>query len=68
MSVEYIRAKFRIKTTPNIIGDPTYKSIKELRKALYANAAAISKTLGGWNNGHVGILVNTSVYTNVAAT
>ena len=68
MSAEDVTAKFPIKAITNIIGDPTYKSIKELRKALYANAAAISKTLGGWNNGHVGILVNTSVYTNVAAT
>ena len=47
MLVEDVRAKFPIKTIPNIIGEPNYKSIKELREALYVNAAAITPTLRG---------------------
>ena len=35
MPIEDIWAKFNIKTTPNIIGEMTYKAIKELREALY---------------------------------
>ena len=51
MSVEYIRAKFRIKTTPNTIGDSTYKAINDTRDVLCANAAAVPMTLGGRGGG-----------------
>ena len=47
MLVEDIREKFLIKTIPNIIGEPSYKAINDLRGALYENASAIPKTLGG---------------------
>ena len=47
MSMEDVRAKFTIKTIPNIIGDPTYKAVNELREALYANKSAISTMLEG---------------------
>ena len=47
MLVKDIRETFPIKTIPNIIGEPTYKAINELREALYANAAAIHTMLGG---------------------
>ena len=47
MLVEDIREKFTIKTTPKIIGDPTYKAINNQREALYANASAIPTTFRG---------------------
>ena len=68
MSVEYIRAKFRIKTTPNIIGDPTYKAINDTRDVLCANAAAVPMTLGGrggGRNGHIGLIMDAAVYKNL---
>ena len=68
MLVEDIREKFTIKTTPKIIGDPTYKAINDLREALYANAATIPTMLGGARNGHIGLLMDTSVYANIATT
>ena len=68
MSIEDIRAKFPIKTIPAIIGDPTYKAINDLREALYANAATIPTMLGGARNGHIGLLMDTSVYANIATT
>ena len=45
MSVEDVRVKFHIKNITNIIGEPTYKAINELREALYLNVAAIPTTL-----------------------
>ena len=45
--VEDIREKLPIKTIPNIIGEPTYKAINELREALYANGSAIPTALRG---------------------
>ena len=57
-----------IKTTPKIIGEPTYKAINELQEALYANVAVIPTTLGGGQNVHIGLLMDASVYANVAST
>ena len=47
MLVEDVRAKFPIKNIPNVIVEPTYKAINELREALCENTAAIPTTLGG---------------------
>ena len=66
MSVKYIIAKLPIKTIPRIIGEPTYKDINNLWKVMYANASAIPTTLRGGRNGHIGLLMDASVYSNVA--
>ena len=52
--MQEVRDKFPIKTTPNRIGELTYKAINELRGALYANAANIPTMLRGrGRNGHI---------------
>ena len=66
ISVKYIRTNFQIKTISRIIGEPTYKTIKNLWEAMYANASAIPTTLRGGRNGHIGLLMDASVYSNVA--
>ena len=69
MSVEDIKSKLPIKIIPIIIGDPTYKAINELREALYENAADIHTKLGeGGRNGHVNLITDTEVYTNLYTT
>ena len=68
MPVENIREKFPIKNIPMIIGDPSYKAINELREAWYANAAAIPTYIGGGRNGHIVLIIDASVYANVATT
>ena len=47
MLVEDVRAKFPIKNIPNIICETTYKSINEMREALYANTPTIPTILNG---------------------
>ena len=47
ISVEDVRAKLTIKDIPNIIGEPNYKAINEIREALYENEAAIPTKIGG---------------------
>ena len=64
----YGRAKFPIKTILGIIGERTYKANNKLREALYANAAAIPMTLGGGRNGHISLLTDVAVYSNVDTT
>ena len=66
MLLEDVRAKSPIETITNIIGDTTYKAITELREALYANAAATPTALGGGRNGHVRLIMYTSVFANVS--
>ena len=44
MSVEDVKAKFPIKTIPNMIGGPAYKAVNEMRQVMYANAATIPTT------------------------
>ena len=68
MLVKDIRAKLPIKMILGIIGNPTYKAINKLREALYANAAAIPKNLRGGRYVHIGLLMDTAVYANVATT
>ena len=68
MSVEDIRSKFPIKNIPRIIGEPAYKAINELRKALYKNIVDIPTTLGGGRNGHIGLLMDAEFYSNVGKT
>ena len=67
MLIEGVRAKLIIETIPNTFGDPTYKAMNELREALYANAASVPTTIRGGANRLVGILMDTTVYMNVAA-
>ena len=64
-SVEDIRAKFPNKNIPKIIGEPTYKSINEMREALYENASATPTALGGVRNDHIGLAMGAAVYANV---
>ena len=68
MSVEYVRAKFTIKTNPMIIGEPTYQAINELREALYVNAADILTTIGGGRNCNAGLIMDAAVYDNILVT
>ena len=65
MPVEEIRAESPIKTIPEIIGEPTYKAINEVREALYTNSAAILMNLGGGRNGRIGLIMDASVYAKV---
>ena len=49
------------KLTP-IEGAPTNRSIKLLKKQLYANARAVHSTRGGGMHGHMALLVNKPTY------
>ena len=51
-----------------IIGEPAYKDINKLWEVMYANASAISTKIRGRRNGHIGLLMGVSVYSNVATT
>ena len=66
--LEDVREKLPIKTIPNVIGDPTYKAINELREALYVNAATRPTTLGEGEMATSGSIMDAAVYANLYKT
>jgi hypothetical protein len=49
-----------------ISGKPTYTSLRQLQKELYANARAIPSRLGGGQNGHLAVLMTDGAYVAVS--
>ena len=57
-----IREKAVIKPIPRIIGEWTYKAIHKLRELMHSDASDIPTTLRGGFNGHIGLLIDSSVF------
>lgn len=64
-SVEAIISGFPNPSLPKIEGLPTYECLKEIRTLLKENATSIPCTLGGGDNGYLGMVVNAAVYTTI---
>jgi hypothetical protein len=47
-------------------GKPTYESLQTVLTESKANATSVPSTLGGGNNGHLGLLLSTACYTALA--
>eukprot|EP00957_Ditylum_brightwellii_P087177 6635143-Ditylum_brightwellii.AAC.1 len=56
-STEEVRSKFLHKTLPQCNGETNYDYIHEVMMALYANAVAVTTTLGGGAHGHIGLVM-----------
>lgn len=67
-SPEEFISNFPEETLPKIIGLPNYENLSELRKALKYNASSVTSTLGGGNNGYLGIVVSPAVYASIDPT
>ena len=61
-SVDEIRSGFPQPSVPAIDGEPTYESIKTVHDILKSNAASVPTTLGGGAHGHLGLVLNPTVY------
>ena len=66
-SVEDITNAFPTPIT-TITGEPNNESLKTLKEQLKANAASIPTTLGGGNNGYLGLILSPAAYTTITAT
>lgn len=64
-SIDDIRTSFPQPTITPIEGEPTYESIKLLHNQLKSNAASVPSTLGGGNHGHLGLVLQATLYTTV---
>ena len=59
---------FPYKSLPKVHGKPTYKSIKDMKDKLCANAAKITSDLGEGGHSHLGLVLTVTEYANVSAT
>ena len=62
LSVDDIIAKFPMKTLPIISGEPDYTYINTVIQFIYGNAASLPTTLGGGQNGHIGLITTHLLY------
>ena len=67
-SIDYINTYFEIPELTKIHGRPTYENLKTVKNELKTNASAVSSSLGGGRNGHVGLVLTPQEYTMVSAT
>jgi hypothetical protein len=69
MSVSHINYRenyFQHPSLTRISGDPTYTSLAKLEKECKANGKSVSSTLGGGQQGHLGLVCNALAYNRVS--
>ena len=57
---------FQYATLTKISGDPTYASLAKLSRECKANGKSVPSTLGGGNQGHLGLVTSAIVYETLA--
>ena len=67
-SVESIRSAFEHQTILPYTGEPDYDAIKSVHDKLNANVASIPSTLGGGQNGLLGLIMSDATYLLVSTT
>ena len=67
-NIDYIGTYFQYKTLTKIHGEPTYETLQEIKDQLKTNAASVSSSLGGGQNGYLGLVLSPAEYTNVSPT
>ena len=60
--IDYANAYFPTPLLPKIVGQPTFEKLRELKKALKANAASVQSDLGGAAFGHLGLVLDDATY------
>ena len=66
--VDNIVAKFPVKVFPQIIGERNYETINEIVQYIYVNASNLLNALVGDKHGHIGIIMNPTIYPMIAYT
>ena len=65
---DYRSRFFEYKTLTKIIGEPTIDTIVKLHKEIKRNAQKVPTTLGGGQNGYLGLVIPTNIYNNIPGT
>ena len=65
---DYRSSYFEYKSLTKILGEPTIDSIAKLHKEIKRNAQKVPTTLGGGQNGYLGLVIPTDVYNAIPGT
>ena len=65
-SVDYATTYFEFPVVDKIHGEPSYETLKKLKKQLKANALAVPSTLGGGNFGLLGLVLTDPEYARIS--
>jgi 3-dehydroquinate synthetase len=57
---------FQFPTLTPISGDPTYKNLANLTQECKSNRKTVMSTLGGGNQGDLGMITSAAAYTRIA--
>ena len=57
---------FQFPTLTPISGDPNYENLANLTQECKSNGRAVTSTLGGGNQGHLGMITSAAAYTRIA--
>eukprot|EP00957_Ditylum_brightwellii_P039708 3004663-Ditylum_brightwellii.AAC.1 len=63
-----IKAKFPHPTLQRVEGEPDYAAINTIMQQLYKSAANISSSLGGGAHVHIGLVMESTLYSSLSAT
>ena len=66
--INYREMYFPHPSLRKITGNPTFADLQTLKKQVKANAASVPTTLGGGNNGHLGLVSDATTYARVSST
>jgi hypothetical protein len=67
-NIDYIRNYFQYPELTPISGEPTYEALQEMKDQLKSNAATITTSLGGGQNGHLGLILTPTEYARISPT
>ena len=65
---DYRSTHFEFKTPTIINGEPTFELLALLYDQIKVNAQTVPSTLGGGNNGHLGLVVSNTDYQLISLT
>ena len=65
-NIDYIRNYFQYPVLTPIPGEPTYEALQDMKDQLKSNASSVSTTLGGGQNGHLGLLLTPDEYSRIS--
>eukprot|EP00957_Ditylum_brightwellii_P022672 1709767-Ditylum_brightwellii.AAC.1 len=63
-----IKAKFPHPMLQQVEGDPDYAAINAILQQLYENTATIPSSLGGGAHGHIGLVMEPTLYSSLSTT
>ena len=66
-NIDYARTNFEFQVLTKIVGKPTNKALRKIKKELAANGTSVTCDLGGGAHGHLGLVLDPTEYTDVSS-